>query len=112
MAKKDKPQSKYIKFIAKRKAKKRGQKNDNCFTSAFYPDHKWAVIIAYEHYLLPFYSRKVIGVNWCITKLKKEAQEMNFIDRYPMRTFDTWEEAKEFFDKYRRNIKGDLEKSE
>lgn len=112
MAKRKRPKGKYIKFIGKRKKKKRQQRNDNIFTSDFYPEYKWGLLVMYEYYLAPFYKKKIIGVNRCITKLKKDAKELDFTKRWPMMTFETWAEAKKYFNQYKRKVSGDLEISE
>ena len=112
MSKQNKPKSKFIKFVGKRKERKRKQRNDNIFTSSFFPSDGWGTLMVYEYYFAPSYNRKVIGVNWSIYRLKKEALEADFYNRHPMKTFDNWEDAKSFFDNYRKNISGELHKSE
>ena len=108
---KNKPKSRFIKFVGKRKERKRKQRNDNIFTSSYFPD-KWGHLMVYEYYFASSYKRKIYGVNWNIHRLKKEAVEEDFTSLHPIKTFDTWEEAVKFFNSYRKNIVGDLDKSE
>ena len=104
---------KYIKFVGKRKkAKKTDQRNDNIFTSAFFPEDKWGVLMLYEYYIYPCFKIKKTGVNWCIYNSKKETEIADFTNRYPIITFENWEIAKEFFDNYVKNIDGILEISD
>jgi hypothetical protein len=111
MSKNKTPKSKYIKFVGKRKERKRKQRNDNIFTSSFFPTDKWGHLMVYEYYFSPSYKRKVYGVNWNIHRLKKEAVEEDFTSLHPSIIFDTWEDAVKFFNDYKKNIIGDLEKS-
>ena len=99
------PPSKSKKFVAKRVERKRSN-GSNIFKSKYEPNYKWGSIQIYEFWLRPFYDKKIIGANWQIHKLKKDAVSTDFTKLYPIIQFDTWDDAESLFKQYKFRIRG------